>query len=73
MGDSTNDGTPIISGTAEPGTTVSIYDDGSIIGSTLVGEDGQWGFTPKPALSEGTHHITTVVTDMAGNKQRGIA
>lgn len=66
-GDSTNDGTPIISGTAEPGTTVSIYDDGSIIGSTLVGEDGQWGFTPKPALSEGTHHITTVVTDMAGN------
>ncbi|WP_432700889.1 Ig-like domain-containing protein [Kluyvera cryocrescens] len=66
-GDSTNDGTPIISGTAEPGTTVSIYDGGSILGTTLVGQDGQWGFTPKPALSEGTHHITTIVTDAAGN------
>ncbi len=66
-GDSTNDGTPVISGSAEPGSTVSIYDGGKLIGTALVGTDGQWGFTPAPALSEGTHAISTVVTDAAGN------
>ena len=66
-GDSTNDGTPIISGAAEPGTTVTIYDGGAVIGSVLVGADGQWGFTPDTALTDGTHHITTTVTDVAGN------
>ncbi|WP_347291034.1 BapA/Bap/LapF family large adhesin [Kluyvera georgiana] len=66
-GDSTNDGTPVISGSAEPGSTVSIYDGGKLIGTALVGADGQWGFTPAPALSEGTHAISTVVTDAAGN------
>ncbi len=66
-GDSTNDGTPIISGKAEPGTTVTLYDDGILIGTVLVGSDGHWGFTPGTALTDGTHHITTTVTDAAGN------
>ncbi|HGH3371016.1 TPA: BapA/Bap/LapF family large adhesin [Kluyvera cryocrescens] len=66
-GDSTNDGTPIISGKAEPGTTVTLYDDGIIIGTVLVGSDGRWGFTPDTALADATHHITTTVTDAAGN------
>ncbi|MFV0262383.1 MAG: BapA/Bap/LapF family large adhesin [Kluyvera sp.] len=67
-GDLTNDGTPIISGTAEPGSTVRIYDGSSLIGTVLVGDDGQWGFTPTSALGEGSHTITTIVTDAAGNE-----
>lgn len=66
-GDSTNDGTPIISGNAEPGATVSIYDNGVIIGSTTVGADGQWGFIPSTPLLDGSHNIQATVTDAAGN------
>ncbi|MEX3021782.1 BapA/Bap/LapF family large adhesin [Kluyvera sp. STS39-E] len=66
-GDSTNDGTPIISGMAEAGTTVTIYNNGIAIGTALVGSDGHWGFTPGTALTEGSHTITTTVTDLAGN------
>lgn len=66
-GDSTNDRTPIISGKAEPGTTVTLYDGGIKIGTAIVGSDGQWGFTPDTALTDGTHRITTTVTDAAGN------
>lgn len=66
-GDSTNDGTPIISGTAEPGATVTLFDGGIMIGTAIVGSDGRWGFTPDTALTDGTHHITTTVTDAAGN------
>ncbi|MGZ0720562.1 BapA/Bap/LapF family large adhesin [Kluyvera cryocrescens] len=66
-GDSTNDGTPIISGTAEPGATVTLFDGGIMIGTAIVGSDGRWGFTPGTALTDGTHHITTTVTDAAGN------
>lgn len=66
-GDSTNDGTPIISGKAEPGTTISIYDNGVNIGSTTVGADGQWGFIPGTPLVDGSHNIQATVTDAAGN------
>jgi len=66
-GDATNDSTPIISGTAEPGTTVNIYDNGVLIGTTTVGSDGQWGFIPGSPLLDGTHQITTAVVDAAGN------
>lgn len=66
-GDSTNDGTPIISGKAEAGTTVTLYDGGVMIGTAIVGSDGRWGFTPGTALTDGTHHLTTTVTDAAGN------
>ncbi|WEJ82968.1 BapA/Bap/LapF family large adhesin [Kluyvera intermedia] len=66
-GDATNDGTPIISGTAEPGSTVTLYDGGVAIGTAIVGDDGQWGITPSVALNNGTHTLTTTVTDVAGN------
>ena len=66
-GGSTNDSTPIISGTAEPGTTVTVKDNGNVIGTVTVGEDGQWGFIPS-ALGEGSHAITTIVSDAAGNQ-----
>lgn len=66
-GGATNDGTPIISGTAEAGSTVSIYDGADLIGTVQVGDDGKWGFSPETAFTEGTHHLITTVTDPAGN------
>ncbi|HBV9946407.1 TPA: Ig-like domain repeat protein, partial [Klebsiella aerogenes] len=62
----TDDTTPTLSGTAEPGSTVTIFDKGIQIGTALVAEDGSWSFTTS-ALPKGEHSFTTVVTDEAGN------
>ncbi|MGL5997673.1 MAG: Ig-like domain-containing protein, partial [Pseudomonas proteolytica] len=67
-GGSTDDGTPTFGGGGlQPGDTVTIIDDDLPIGTAIVGEDGRWEFTPDPALSEGPHPITVIVTDPAGN------
>ncbi|MDI9221142.1 Ig-like domain-containing protein [Pantoea sp. EA-12] len=65
-GETTNDNTPVLSGTAEPGSTVTVLDGTNVLGSATVGSDGNWTFT-SPALSEGNHSLTTTVTDAAGN------
>ncbi|RYA57872.1 Ig-like domain-containing protein [Enterobacter cloacae complex sp. 4DZ3-28B] len=66
-GSTTDDANPTFKGSAEPGSRVDIYDNGELIGSTVVDENGGWQFTPTTALPEGEHHITTTATDKAGN------
>ncbi|MBS0863856.1 Ig-like domain-containing protein [Enterobacter mori] len=66
-GSTTDDANPTFKGSAEPGSRVDIYDNGELIGSTVVDENGGWQFTPTTALPEGEHHITTTATDEAGN------
>jgi len=66
-GASTQDNTPTLSGEAEPGSTVVIYDNGTEIGSVTADENGSWSFTPETALDEGEHTFTVNVTDPAGN------
>ncbi|WP_367908783.1 Ig-like domain-containing protein [Enterobacter cloacae] len=66
-GSTTDDANPTFKGSAEPGSRVDIYDNGELIGSTMVDENGGWQFTPTTALPEGEHHITTTATDEAGN------
>ncbi|MEZ3500634.1 Ig-like domain-containing protein [Pantoea sp. KPR_PJ] len=63
----TNDTTPVFSGTAEPGATVTILDGGEELGSVIVDADGNWSFTPNTPLDAGNHTLTTLVTDAAGN------
>ncbi len=65
-GETTNDSTPVISGRAEPGSTVTISDGNTVLGSVSVRPDGSWSYTTS-ALAEGTHSLTTTVTDLAGN------
>ncbi|WP_228307020.1 Ig-like domain-containing protein, partial [Klebsiella oxytoca] len=65
-GDLTNDATPTLSGTAEAGATVTIYDGETVLGTVVAGEDGRWSYTPD-ALDEGSHSLSTTVTDKAGN------
>ncbi|MGS1768096.1 Ig-like domain-containing protein [Klebsiella pneumoniae] len=62
----TNDATPALSGTAEAGATVTIYDGSTVLGTAVADEDGHWRFTPDP-LGEGEHRLSTTVTDVAGN------
>ncbi len=63
----TNDTSPALSGSAEPGSTVRVYDNGTLLGSVSAGSDGAWRFTPETPLAAGPHSLTTTVTDAAGN------
>ncbi|TWC71794.1 Ig-like domain-containing protein [Herbaspirillum sp. SJZ099] len=59
--------TPTFTGTAEAGSTVTLYDtDGTTVLGTAVATGGTWSITVS-ALSEGTHTITARATDSAGN------
>lgn len=66
-GSTTNDPRPQLTGTAEAGSTVTIYDNGIAIGTAVVGSNGSWSFTPSVNLSEGSHQLTVRATDIAGN------
>ncbi|SUX80093.1 large repetitive protein [Citrobacter youngae] len=66
-GQLTNDNTPTLAGVTEADSVVTIRDNGAVIGTTTSDENGNWSFTPAPALSEGNHSLTATVTDGAGN------
>ena len=54
----TNDSTPVISGTATPGSTVSIFDNGTLLGTAVADANGAWTFTPPTPLADGAHVFT---------------
>ncbi|WP_425272375.1 Ig-like domain-containing protein, partial [Serratia oryzae] len=62
----TNDNTPILKGTALPGGIVTVYDNGTAIGSVKADENGNWRFTPETALKDGSHSLTASVMDSIG-------
>lgn len=51
----TDDATPTLKGTAEPGLRLEILDGAVPIGEALVGDDWQWTFTPATPLVDGYH------------------
>ena len=66
----TNDTTLTIDGTAELGSTVTVYDtDGTTVVGTGVATGGAGPITTS-ALSEGAHTLTLRATDAAGNQVR---
>ncbi|MDH0786039.1 Ig-like domain-containing protein, partial [Citrobacter freundii] len=66
-GQLTNDARPTLNGTAEAGSTVSIYDGSTLLGTTLVQSNNSWSFTPTTPLANGSHTFTVTATDAAGN------
>jgi len=66
-GGRTNDTTPTISGTAEPGSTVTVFLNGTAIAPTaLTNGAGRWAVTTAP-LAAGAYAITARAADVAGN------
>jgi uncharacterized delta-60 repeat protein len=64
----TNDNTLIISGTAEADSRVQVLLDGGVIGTTLTDAAGNWSFDyTATAIESGSHSITAIATDVAGN------
>ncbi|MCM3038050.1 Ig-like domain-containing protein, partial [Bacillus pumilus] len=66
-GATTDDTTPTLAGTAEAGSTVSVYDGTTLLGTTTADPSGNWTFTPTTGLGEGAHSLTVTATDTAGN------
>ncbi|WP_280565083.1 Ig-like domain-containing protein, partial [Chromohalobacter sp. 48-RD10] len=66
-GDSTNDLTPTLTGTAEASSTIEIFQDGTSVGTTEADDQGRWSFTPETKLAEGDVSFTAEATDAAGN------
>jgi hypothetical protein len=58
---------PQVTGTAEPGSSLTLSDGGTLVGRVTVLNDGSWTITPASDLAEGSHPLTAVATDLAGN------
>ena len=63
----TADNTPTLTGTGEPGSTITLTDGPTTLGTTTVGTDGKWSFTPSTPLGEGSHTIVVTTVDPYGN------
>ncbi len=55
----------VISGTAEAGNNVAVYDGTTLLGTTTAAANGSWSLTPA-TLSNGVHALTAIGTDPAG-------
>nr|WP_165602735.1 Ig-like domain-containing protein [Enterobacter roggenkampii] len=66
-GQTTNDNQPTLTGTGAVGDTISIYNNGVLLDSVVIGNTGTWSYTT-PVLAEGNHVLTIRETDPAGNQ-----
>ncbi|MCF3128773.1 Ig-like domain-containing protein, partial [Acinetobacter soli] len=62
----TDDRTPTISGTGQVGAVVTVYVDGTAVGSTTVASDGTWSVTTTDLGADGTKNLIAKQTDGAG-------
>jgi hypothetical protein len=73
-GKPTDDDKPVFTGEGgEPGDTVEVIirdEDGNekVIGTGIVGEDGDWKVEPTDPIDDGEYEAIVVITDPAGNK-----
>ncbi len=66
----TRDADPVVQGTAEAGSTVTLRRDGLLVGTVTVGADGTWSVA-LPTLADGTSALVATVEDVAGNAATG--
>ena len=55
-----------LTGTAEAGSTVQVYDGATLLGTATANGSGAWSFTTA-TLADGAHSFTATATDAAGN------
>jgi len=66
-GRTTDDSTPLISGTGELGTKIFVYSENIQIGFTEVNSAGNWSFQVPASLTDGAHSLTADAVDRRGN------
>lgn len=62
----TNDATPTFTGTAAPGSTVTLFDGAAAVGTGKANASGVWTVTATK-LADGSHQIAAQAKDLAGN------
>lgn len=65
-GQATNDARPLLNGTGQPYSTITVYSDGVSIGSASVDAQGNWSLTPQANIADGTHVLTATATNTNG-------
>jgi hypothetical protein len=58
---------PAFTGTVAAGTSVTVWDGSTVLGTTTAGGDGAWHFTPGWDLANGQHTITLALADTSNN------
>ena len=61
----TDDNQPTFNGTAQPNSTVKLYDGDKLIGSTTTDGNGNWSITTDK-LADGPHDVTATATNAIG-------
>ncbi|RKG29927.1 Ig-like domain-containing protein, partial [Acinetobacter tianfuensis] len=69
----TNDSTPDVAGKTEAGASVKVEikdASGKVVetGNAAVSPSGDWSYTPKNPLTDGSYSVTATATDPAGNQ-----
>jgi hypothetical protein len=57
---------PTFTGTAQPGSTVTLTLDGAAVGDLVATEMGAWSFTPDAPLADGAHAVSATARDTGG-------
>jgi len=57
---------PTFQGKAQPGSTVTLFVDGAVVGSTSADTSGRWSFTLASPLEDGPHSATATSGDGGG-------
>jgi hypothetical protein len=63
----TSAATVVVSGTAEAGSTVTLYDDGTLVATVAADGSGKWTTASNITLAQGVNNLTATATDAAGN------
>jgi len=58
---------PVLTGTVAASTDVTVWDGGTILGTTTADSDGVWHFTPLWNLAHGEHTIELELKDASGH------
>ena len=67
-GTTINDNTPLVVGTGEPDSIITVSGPNGETCTTTVDGNGDWSCTLSPALQDGNNIITAVAADEAGNE-----
>ena len=63
----TGDNTLTVTGTAEPGSTVKVYDGSTVVGTAVANSSGNYTVTTS-VLADGSHALSLTATDGSGNQ-----
>jgi len=67
-GSTTDDAQPMLRGIGTPGGSVEIFFDDMLMGYAEINDKGEWSYTPKSTLGNGSHEFYVVVTSPDGTK-----